>query len=378
MSSRAPLAGTVVVDISRNVPGPYASLLLARLGAEVITVTGGPTGEALPELSVGKRPVTLNLRSQPGVEALHALVRDADVFLEGFRPGVAERLGAGYAQLSEVNPRLVYCSLTGYGQDGPARERAGHDINYLALTGVLGCLGPPDGPPLPPLNLVADLGGGGLWAVLGILGALLERERTGRGRFVDAAMVDGVLSMMGTWFAAWGTSVLPGRGRGLVGGEAPFYRCYRCADGRYVAVGAIEPKFFAALWRLLDLAGPVPDHLDPDTWPALTETLAARFAERDRDAWAALAESVDACLTPVLEPSEVADHPHMGRRVSVSRAGVDPFPRVDWLGHADPVPRADCTEEVLRRAGLTEEAVAAVQQANAELSGPALRWPPLR
>src|SRR5690606_58941 len=224
MSAPAPLAGITVVDISRNVPGPYASLLLARLGAEVVTVTGGPTGEALPELSVGKRQITLNLRSQPGVEALHALVRDADVFLEGFRPGVAERLGAVSAQRSEVNPRLVYCSQSGSGQDGPARERAGHDINYLALTGVLGCLGPPDGPPLPPLILVADLGSGGLWAVLGILGALLERERTGRGRFVDAAMVDGVLSMMGTWFAAWGTSVLPGRGRGLVGGEAPFYR----------------------------------------------------------------------------------------------------------------------------------------------------------
>ncbi|MCW2794411.1 MAG: L-carnitine dehydratase/bile acid-inducible protein [Nocardioides sp.] len=380
MTSAGALAGVRVVDLSRNAPGPYASMLLARLGAEVVTVAGGPTGQALPELSAGKRQVTLDLRSPTGVRALKTVVGDADVLLESFRPGVLSRLGVGWPELSAINPGLVYCSLTGYGQTGPMAAHAGHDINYLALTGVLGCMGPADGPPAPPINLVADMGGGGLWAAFAVLSGLLERDRTGRGRYLDASMVDGVLSMMGTWFTAWGTSVMPSRGEGLMGGTAPFYRCYECSDGRWVAVGAIEPKFFASLWDVLALSGPAPDHLDPASWPELTSRMGARFASATRDEWAARA-TAESCLTPVLAPDEVRHHPQHRERLPQDTA-PDPaslFPRLDWLSAADPTADgSDETERLLRAAGLDDETVATAVRALATVPRPALAWPPLR
>ncbi|WGX96088.1 CaiB/BaiF CoA-transferase family protein [Nocardioides sp. L-11A] len=377
MSGAGALAGIRVVDLSRNAPGPYASMLLARLGADVVTVAGGRTGEALPELAAGKRRITLDIRTPDGARALETLVAGADVLLESFRPGVLDRLGVGYDRLSRINPRLVHCALTGYGQSGPLRAAAGHDLNYLAVTGVLGCLGPADEPAVPPINLVADMGGGGLWAAFGILAALHERERTGAGRYVDASMVDGVLSMMGTWLTAWGTSVLPARGEGLMSGQAPFYRCYRCADGAWVAVGAIEPRFFAELWRLLGLPGDPPDHLDPARWPELGARLEAVFATRTRDTWAALAND-ECCLTPVLAPDEVRHHPHHRDRLpqGAEVAPADLFPRVDWLAANGWTDGTDRTEAVLRAAGLEQDVLARVLTALAAVPQPELAWPP--
>lgn len=373
------LAGVRVVDLSRNAPGPYASMLLARLGAEVVTVAGGRTGEALPELAMGKRQITLDLRSGDGVRALERLVAEADVLLESFRPGVLDRLGVGYEHLAALNPRLVYCALTGYGQQGRLRAAAGHDINYLAVTGVLGCLGPAGEPAVPPINLVADMGGGGLWAAFGVLAALHERSRTGRGRFVDASMVDGVLSMMGTWMTAWGTSIMPARGEGLMSGKAPFYRCYRCADGEWVAVGAIEPRFFRELWRVVGLPGEPPDHLDPAGWPDLGARLEAVFATRDRDEWADLA-SDECCLTPVLAPDEVRRHPHHRDRLpqGADVAPAELFPRVDWLSANPWIADGDETEAILRNAGLDEDTLARVVSALASVPRPELAWPPAR
>lgn len=200
-----PLAGIRVIDLSRLAPGPYGSMLLADLGAEVIAVTGGRAGQVPADFARGKRFVHLNLKHPASRQALHRLVATADVLIEGFRPGVADRLGAGYAELSQVNPRLVYCSVTGYDPAGPAAQAAGHDINYLAVTGLLGAMGPADGPPVPPLNVVADLAGGGLLAAFGICAALVERDRSGRGQQITAAMTDGVLSMMEMWLNAWRT-----------------------------------------------------------------------------------------------------------------------------------------------------------------------------
>ena len=359
-----PLHGLTIVDLTRNAPGPYATQLLARLGARIIVVTGGPVGEALPELSYGKTQISLDLRTESARLALRGLLRSADVFVESFRPGVVERWGLTRAALDELNPRLVHCSLTGYGHGRQKSDQAGHDINYLAATGVLGSLGPVVGPPLPPLNLVADMAGGGLWAAFAILAALHERERTGRGHFVDAAMVDGVLSMMGMWKSAWGSSVLPARGRGLVSGEAPFYRCYECADSRWVAVGAIEPKFFAEFWKVLEIGGPTPNHLDQAGWGELTQVLANAIKGRSRDEWAALATR-DSCLSPVLDPGEV------------STLVGDSQPEGFWLGEVAEDPMADDTIEILREFGLPEEVVSEVSAALSDFVSPQLEWPPV-
>jgi alpha-methylacyl-CoA racemase len=309
-----PLSGVRVLDLSRLAPGPYCSMLLADAGADVVAVRGGAGSAPIPALMRGKRLITLDLRDPLGQSALHRLVRDADVVIEGFRPGVAARLGAGYDELSAINPRLVYCSLTGYGQSGPRSGEAGHDINYLAMSGVLGAVGPPDAEPLPPLNLLADFGAGGMAAAFAIGAALFERERTGRGRYLDVAMIDGLLSMMQFHRAMWGTGMLPARGVGVLSGRAPMYRTYRCADGRYVAVGALEPRFFETLWRTLGLEPPAPDTRDPAGWDAIAGRLEAAFASAKRDVWTERFAGIDAAVTPVLAPDEVATDPHARTR----------------------------------------------------------------
>src|SRR5690606_13235213 len=277
--TRGALSGLRVLDLSRLAPGPYCSMLLADLGADVVMVGGGRTGAPIPVLRRGKHAVELDLKSADDRALFDRMVARTDVLIESFRPGVAARLGADHERLSRINPRIVSCSLTGYGQDGALAQRAGHDINYLAVAGALGTFGRAGEPPTPPLNLLADFGGGGLLAAFGILAALHERERSGVGQHVDAAMVDGVLSMMAMPFADWGTPKLPERGTGVVTGTLPAYRTYECAQGRYVAVGALEPQFFAALWRGLGLddENGVPDHLAPERWDSLARTLEAAF-----------------------------------------------------------------------------------------------------
>ena len=256
-------------------------MLLADMGADVLRVdnaVGGPVRSG-DMLSRNKRSVALNLKTAGGQRVLHELAAGADVFLEGNRPGVCARLGCDYAALSAVNPRLVYCSLTGYGQTGPMSRAAGHDVNYIALAGVLSQIGNGSDPPLPPLNLVADFGGGGLMAAFGILCALFERERSGRGQYIDAAMIDGAASLMAVHFAQKGARSTPGVG--LLGGGAAFYRCYECKCGGYVSVGAIEPQFFAALCEGtgVDVAD---EQMDEERWPDHIEAFRHAFLTRTR------------------------------------------------------------------------------------------------
>lgn len=346
------LAGVRVLDLSRLAPGPYCSLLLADQGAEVIVVRGGRGSTPIAALARGKRLVTLDLHDPLGRSAMRRLARRADVVIEGFRPGVAARLGAGYDELARENPRLVYCSLTGYGQHGPRSGEAGHDINYLAVSGVLGALGPPDGDPIPPLNLIADFGAGGMAAAFEIAAALFEREGTGRGRYLDVAMVDGCISMMAFHRAAWRTPVMPRRGDGLLSGRAPAYRTYRCKDGRYVAVGALERPFFETLWRTLGLAEPAPNQNDCATWPETARALESAFASADRDEWARRFVGIDACVTPVFEADEV----------TVNR-GERPDEILD---------ETDC---LLREAGASAEELAAARRAREEVSRETAIWP---
>lgn len=359
-SPRGPLAGVRIVDMSRLAPGPYATMLLADMGAEVIVIGGGRAGLPLEVVSRGKTFVSLDLKSEAGRDALLRLVAEADVFVESFRPGVADRLGAGYEQLRDVRPDLIYCSLTGYGQTGPMSAAAGHDINYIAMAGMLGAMGPKDGPPTAPLNLVADFAGGSLLAALSISTALYERKLSGQGQHLDIAMIDGVRSMMAMHYEMWGTPANPSRGAGMMNGDAPFYRCYECSDGRYVAVGSLEPQFFAALWTTLEL-GEVPAQYPRTQWPAIEHTLSETFLSRTRDEWAELFGGTDACVSPVLDPDEVNTEPHMAHRHGTSfTQGVPPIPLLSRTpSTAGPTDQTDRTEEVLLRLGMSAEEVAA-------------------
>ncbi len=324
----------------------------------MIAVGGGRAGVALDAFARGKRHIALDLKTGAGRQALHALARRADVVVEGFRPGVTARLAADYATLSALNPRLVYCSITGYGQDGPRAGEAGHDINYLAVSGVLGAMGPAGQPPQPPLNLVADFAGGSLAAALGIMAALLEAGRSGKGQYIDAAMIDGCMSLMAMHLPAWRTPVMPGRGDGLLAGNAPFYRCYACADGAYVAVGALERAFFRTLWRMLEL-GDAPDHGDRANWPRIEQALAAAFVRRTRDEWAVHFAGSDACVTPVLEPGEIWDDPQIRHRhPHASARAVPPMPRLARTpAAAGRIDLTDCTRDVLAEAGLSPDEI---------------------
>ena len=372
-----PLTGLTILDLSRLAPGPYGSMLLADLGARVIVVGGGRTGLPVPALSPGKEFIRLDLKTAPGLEALRVLASRADVIIEGFRPGVAERLGVGYAALSEVNPAIVYCSVTGYGQTGELAQRAGHDINYLAVSGALATFGTEGQPPMPPLNLLADFAGGGMLAAVGILAALVERQSSGKGQHIDAAMVDGVLSLMTMDFPDWGSETLPRRGHGVLTGTMPVYRCYECADGEYVAVGALEDKFFATLWTTLSL-GDLPDHLDPEQWPEIEATLTAMFKGRTRDEWATVFGSLDACVTPVIRPDELAEHPYVKTRhpeFAITRTPVVPV-LSRTPGHRRPTSVEDVTSQVLEAAGVPVAVREAVTEQGAEpVTG--LSWPPV-
>jgi alpha-methylacyl-CoA racemase len=319
-----PLAGLRVIELTGIGPGPHAAMLLADLGADVVRVERPPGGLQLAprdsdQMLRGRRSVALDLKDPADRETVLRLVERADVLIEGLRAGVTERLGVGPADCLSRNPRLVYARMTGWGQHGPLAHRAGHDINYLALTGVLHAIGHADGRPVPPLNLVGDFGGGSMFLAVGVLAALWERERSGTGQVVDAAMLDGV-SVLAQMFwslracGLWSDQ----RGRNLLDSGAPFYDTYACADGRYVAVGALEPRFYAALLEGLGLAGrTLPAQLDQSGWPQLRERFTEVFASRSRDEWVAVFEGTDACVTPVLSFTEVPTHPHTAARGTI-------------------------------------------------------------
>jgi alpha-methylacyl-CoA racemase len=377
-----PLADLRIIEVAGLGAGPYCGMMLADMGAEVVRIERMPLlplRSALPDpLSRGRRSVALDLRKPAGVEALLRLVDGADALFEAFRPGVAERLGFGPEPCLERNPRLVYGRMTGWGQQGPLARAAGHDLNYIALSGALHSIGPKGGKPVPPLNLVGDFGGGGLLLAFGMVCALLERERSGRGQVVDAAMLDGAVSMMAMFmgFRAMGMfDEAPGAS--LLGGAAHFYDTYATADGKFVAVAPLEPEFYG---EFLERVGLDRDRflphgfrfgrMDDSRWDELKAELAALFKTRSRDEWCALLEGTDACFAPVLALSEAPAHPHNEARGTFMEIdGVvqnAPAPRFSRSAPGRPdgprVQGAD-TRLVLQQVGYDDDALAALAAA---------------
>jgi len=332
-----PLTGLKVIELAGVGPGPHAAMMLSDLGADVVRVDRPVDEEKLPPptdyLLRGRRSITVDLKTAAGRETVLRLAERADVLLEGFRPGVTERLGVGPTDCQARNAELVYARMTGWGQQGPMAPRAGHDINYISLTGVLHAIGSADGKPPPPVNLVGDFGGGSMLLVVGILAALWERARSGKGQVVDAAMVDGasvLAQMMWSMRAAglWSDQ----RGVNLLDGGAPFYDTYICADGRYVALGALEPRFYAQLLKGLRLdPADMPKQYDRSGWPTLRARFTAVLATKTRDQWAEVFGDVDACVTPVLTFPEAIHHPHLRARSTLIE--------IDGVPQAAPAPR---------------------------------------
>jgi alpha-methylacyl-CoA racemase len=341
-----PLKGVKVVELAGIGPGPYTCMLLADAGADVLRVdraSGRPAG-ATPAgghwdlLNRSRRSVAVNLKHPDGVALVLDLVAEADALVEGWRPGVAERLGLGPDECMARNPRLVYGRMTGWGQDGPLAPTAGHDINYIALAGALWSVGRADAPPVPPVNLVGDFGGGGMMLAFGLVAALLEASRSGKGQVVDAAMVDGAASLMTMTFAfhqlGWW---LEERGVNILDTGAHFYEVYETADGKYFSVGAIESQFYAELIRVLGLEGEeLPHQQDREQWPAMKQRFAAIFKTKTRDEWAELFAGTDACGAPVLSPWEAHLHPHNRARGT--------FVEVDGVLQPGPAPRFSRTQ----------------------------------
>lgn len=335
-----PLAGLTVIEMAGLGPVPLAGLILAELGARVVRVERLAKAQAFltlpPQYDLdrhGREVLRIDLKRPEGTALLLDLVGRTDILLEGFRPGVMERLGLGPDAALARNPGLVYGRMTGFGQDGPLADRAGHDLTYLALTGILSAIGPKGGKPVPPLNLAADYGGGTMFLIAGVLAALIEKGRSGKGQIVDAAMIDGASMLAAPFFGFLAAGIWrEGRGSNLLDSGTPFYDTYECANGGFVAVACLEPQFFAEFCRLLPLADEfAAAQYDQSRWPAMREAITARIATRSRDEWAALFEATDACVAPVLSLAEAPRHPH-NRARSVHAT-------VDGLTRPNPAPR---------------------------------------
>jgi alpha-methylacyl-CoA racemase len=376
-----PLTGIKVIEIAGIGPGPYGAMLLADLGADVIridrsgNVTGGdPATPPADLLARGRRSVGVDLKHPDGVATVLDLVAGADALIEGFRPGVMERLGLGPDVCLERNPKLVYGRMTGWGQEGPYAPTAGHDINYIALAGALEPLGRAGEQPTPPINLVGDFGGGGMLLAFGVCAALLEAGRSGQGQVIDAAMVDGAASLMTmTWsfrhMGIWNDE----RGTNMLDTGAHFYDTYETADAKYVSIGSIEPQFYAELLRLTGLEGePLPSQHDRSHWGELKERLAGIFKTKTRDEWCEIMEGTDVCFAPVLTMAEAPEHPHIAQRATFTEvAGLTqpaPAPRFSRTpGSIErPPPHAgQHTDEVLADFGIDAERVASLRESGA-------------
>lgn len=326
-----PLKGMRIVEFAGIGPGPFAGMLLSDMGADVVRIdrTGGGMQAPGDVTARGRRSIALDLKDPRSIDICLQMIERADGLIEGFRPGVMERLGLGPDAALAHNPRLVYGRMTGWGQAGPLAQAAGHDINYIAITGALAALGPAERP-MPPLNLVGDFGGGSLYLALGLLAGILHARASGQGQVVDAAVCDGAASLMTMFYGFRSTGYwTDARECNLIDGGAHFYNSYECADGKFVSIGPIEPHFFKVL---LDKAGidaaMLADHRDRATWPAHRETLAAIFRQRTRDEWSALLEGTDACFAPVLSLDEAPAHPHNQARDAFVEVGgvVQPAP----------------------------------------------------
>lgn len=375
-----PLSGVKMVEFAGIGPGPFCAMMLADLGAEIVRIDRAdkvpatfPDTPSLDVLNRGRRSVGIDLKAPEGVATALELIAGVDALIEGFRPGVMERLGLGPEVCLERNPRLVYGRMTGWGQDGPMANVAGHDINYLSLTGALAAIGRAGEPPVPPLNLVADFGGGGMVLALGIAAALVERATSGRGQVVDAAMVDGVSVMMSIFHGMTAMGVWKeDRGTNMLDSGAHWYDAYETADGKYVSVGPVEPQFYALLLEKMGLdAGEFPQY-DMARWPEYKQRFTEVFKTKTRDEWCDLLEGTDACFAPILTMSEAPGHPHnIARGTFVTEYGIPqaaPAPRFSRTpGSIDsPPPHAgQQTDQVLASFGFDAERIAALRAAGA-------------
>ena len=349
-SADGPLAGLRVVEFAGLGPGPFACMLLSDMGADVVTVerAGKKLGDPTDIVARGRTVVTAQLKDAASRDEVLALLDRADVLVEGFRPGVMERLGLGPDVLAQRNPGLVYGRMTGWGQTGPLARSAGHDVNYIALTGALDAIGPAGGPPSIPLNLVGDYAGGSMYLVAGVLAALYERQHSGRGQVVDAAITDGTISLMSIFasFALRG-QFTERRGSNMLDGGTPYYSVYRTADDQYVSIGPLEPQFFAELCQRIGVSPGLRDaQFDRARWPQLRDELARLFATRTRDEWTALLEGTDVCFAPVLTLSEAMRHPH-----NVERGA---FVEVDGVRQPAPAPKFSRTPAAVQGAAAAE------------------------
>ena len=345
-----PLAGTKVIELAGIGPGPFCAMMLADMGADVIrvdraqNVTGGDPGSPPADvLNRGRRSIGVDLKHPDGVETVLSLIESADALLEGFRPGVMERLGLGPDAALARNPRLVYGRMTGWGQDGPYAPTAGHDINYIALAGSLAPLGRKGAPPTPPLNLVGDFGGGGMLLAFGLVCGIVHAKETGEGQVVDAAMVDGAAILMTMIHAFRAMGIWEDqRGSNMLDTGAHFYDVYETADGEYVSIGSIEPQFYAELLRLTGLQGEeLPFQHDKGQWPAMKDRLAEVFRSKTRDEWCGIMEGTDVCFAPVLSMGEAPQHPHNVHRGT--------FVELDGVVQPAPAPRFSRSEPVIQR-----------------------------
>ena len=375
-----PLSGLKIVEVAGIGPGPFAAMMLADMGADVIRVDrsaqvrgGDPALPPGDTLNRGRRSIGLDLKSPEGVETLLQLVERADGLIEGFRPGVAERLGFGPDVALARNPKLAFGRMTGWGQDGPYALTAGHDINYIALAGVLDTLSRAGGQPTPPINLVGDFGGGGMFLAYGMVCAILSAKLGGTGQVVDAAMVDGSATLMSMIWAFKGMGIWDSDapGTNLLDTGAHFYDTYRCADGRWVSIGSIEPQFYAELLRYTGLEGEeLPSQMDKTQWGTLKEKLAEIFATKTRDEWSAIMEGTDVCFAPVLSMDEATRHPHSVQRGTfIELNGVTqpaPAPRFSATPGGVQRPPAHAgqhTDEVLSEwLGLDDAGIAALRE----------------
>lgn len=372
-----PLAGIRVVEMAGIGPGPFTAMMLSDMGAEVIRIdrtSQKGTGHRANVLNRGRKSIALDLKNNKGVETALRLIGQADVLIEGFRPGVMERLGLGPDVCLENNPRLVFGRMTGWGQTGPLSQAAGHDINYISIGGALGAMGYADRPPAPPLNLVGDFGGGALYLVAGILAALVERSHSGKGQVVDAAMTDGTANLLTPFYGLmamgmWTTDRFSNR----LDGGAFYYGSYECSDGKYISIGSLEPQFYALLLEKTGIEDPsFKDQLDQNSWPRKREILVEIFKQKTRQQWCEIMEGTDVCFAPVLNLAEAPDHPHnKSRNTFVEFEGItQPAPAPRFSRTQGEIQRSaamagEHTEEVLREWGYNSEEIEELKAAKA-------------
>ena len=376
-----PLTGYKVVEMAGIGPGPFGCMMLADLGAEVLRVARpksglfGAGGE-LDFLNRGKHSVEIDVKSEQGIAQVKSIISNADALVEGFRPGVMEKLGLSPQVCMELNPALVYGRITGWGQEGPLAKTAGHDINYIALAGALHPIGRAGAPPTVPLNLVGDFGGGGLLLALGVVSALLEASKSGEGQVVDAAMIDGAALLMCSIFGAYQTGGWSDdRGTNMLDSGSPIYDTYRTADDKYISIGCLEPQFYAQLMQLLGLGdgGNLPDHFDKDNWPFLREKFSEIFITKTQAQWCDILSGTDVCFAPVLSMEEVRHHPHhLARETFVTRESYwqpNAAPRFGRTATQPGTPMNTEVRDILPQWGLTEEDIETILSANQRQAG---------